>query len=258
MLAYKWVNIFAVATLISFLVADINGSVPWYFYLILGIVWFFTTAFGSWFIRWNYHVKSLHAHPNTSEDHVAITFDDGPHPEFTKQVLEVLKKYNARATFFLIGKNCKSNPDLVQQIIDEGHTIANHTFSHAKNIGFFSTEKITAELQKTNELLQQQTGLQLKLFRPAFGVTNPKIARALKRLKLQSIGWNQRSYDTTKLNEDQVYERVTKTLKKGDVILLHDTSAKSVAVLERLLLFLKSKSMQSVTVDQLLQIQPYA
>jgi len=258
MLAYKWVNILAAATLISFLFAEIEGAIPWYYYLTLALIWFFTTAFGSWFIRWNYHVKSLHSNPNTSEGHIAITFDDGPHPEYTAYVLNLLKKHDAKATFFLIGRNCETYPELVQQIINEGHTIANHTYSHVKKIGFLGTGKVTVELEKTNQLVEQQTGLKLRLFRPAFGVTNPKIAKALKRLNLQSIGWNQRSYDTTKLKEEQVYDRITKNLKKGDVILLHDTSAKSVAVLERLLLFLKTKSLQSVTVDQLFQIQPYA
>lgn len=258
MLAYKWVNILVGATLIAFLANEIEGSTPGYYYFTLGLIWFFTTAFGSWFIRMNYHVQSLHSNSDIIENYIAITFDDGPHPEFTPKVLQLLDAHNAKATFFLIGKHCEMHPALVKQIVHEGHTIANHTYSHAKNIGFFSTEKMRADLQKTNTIIKKQTNLKLRLFRPAFGVTNPRIARALKRLNLQSIGWNQRSFDTTQLKEDVVFDRITKNLKKGDIILLHDTSSKSVAVLERLLLFLQTKKMQSVTVDQLLDIQPYA
>ena len=81
---------------------------------------------------------------------------------------------------------------------------------------------------------------------------------AVKALNLIAIGWNQRSLDTTSLSEDAIFKRITKNLKPGDVILLHDTSEKSVAVLERLLLFLKTKDLKSVTVNQLFQIKAYA
>jgi peptidoglycan/xylan/chitin deacetylase (PgdA/CDA1 family) len=96
------------------------------------------------------------------------------------------------------------------------------------------------------------------LFRPAFGVTNPRIKRAVNQLNLQTIGWNKRSLDTMKLNEKQILARITKNLKKGDVILLHDTSNKSIAVLEQLLLFLHQNNLQSVTVNDLFNVKAYA
>jgi peptidoglycan/xylan/chitin deacetylase (PgdA/CDA1 family) len=114
------------------------------------------------------------------------------------------------------------------------------------------------ELQKTNTAIKEVTSLDAKLYRPAFGVTNPSIKKAVKKLKLQTVGWNIRSLDTTKRSKKVVLERITNKIKKGDIILLHDNSAKTIEVLEQLLLFLQQNKMQSVTVDQLLDIQAYA
>ena len=213
---------------------------------------------GSTLIQWNYHFTSLNSNSGIKEDAVAITFDDGPNPDFTPQVLALLKKFNAKATFFCIGRNVEANSALCQQIISEGHTIGNHTYSHANNFGFHSTRKVISELEKTNEIIKKRTGLELKLYRPAFGVTNPRIKRALKITGLQSIGWNKRSLDTTPLSEQKILRRLTHNLKKGDIILLHDSSLKSLQVLEQLLLFLQTNKLESITVDQLLAIKPYA
>ena len=126
------------------------------------------------------------------------------------------------------------------------------------SFGFFNTKKVIDELEKTNQLVQKVSGLTLKLYRPAFGITNPNIKRAINHLQLIAIGWNKRSLDTTHLNENQIFKRITKNLKHGDVILLHDTSDKSLRVLERLLLFLEERNLQSVTVNELFKIKAYA
>src|SRR5690606_34108804 len=112
--------------------------------------------------------------------------------------------------------------------------------------------------QRTRETIQQLSGLETVLYRPAFGVTNPHISRAVDQLRLQTIGWNIRSLDTTYRSKKTLLHRVTHRLKQGDIILLHDTSAKTVEVLEQLLLFLQNNTMRSVTVDQLLEIKAYA
>lgn len=98
----------------------------------------------------------------------------------------------------------------------------------------------------------------MKMYRPAFGVTNPNIARALQITKHSSIGWNIRSLDTTTSTEETILKRITNTICKGDIVLLHDSSDKSLRVLERLLLFLQANQLESVTVDQLLEIEAYA
>ncbi len=130
--------------------------------------------------------------------------------------------------------------------MSEGHTIGNHSYSHSKKFGFFSSEKVAVELNRTNAILKKITGKEVKLFRPPFGVTNPNIKRALQKTNHCSIGWSKRSYDTTNISEEKILKRITANLKKGDIILLHDSSAKTFAVLEQLLLFLQSHKMQSV------------
>ena len=189
---------------------------------------------------------------------MAITFDDGPHEEFTPKVLDLLKAHKAKATFFCIGQQVERRPEIVKRILAEGHLLGNHTYSHAKSFGFFSTEKVISELQSNTQLIKDLTGKEMLLYRPAFAVTNPMIERAVKKLKVTSIGWNVRSLDTTARSEKLILRRILRKLSKGDIILLHDTSQKTVNVLEQLLLFLQEKNLESVTVDQLLQIEPYA
>ncbi len=258
MLKFYTINALALAIFSILLLAGYFGNVPVWLYILFVIIWITITAIGTFHMRWNYHLQSFSHNYKTSENAVAITFDDGPNPEFTTNVLSLLQKYDSKATFFLIGKNAEKHPELVRQILDEGHTMGNHSYSHSKNFGFFSAEKIASELKMTNSLLKEITGKEPKFFRPPFGVTNPNIKNALKKTGLHSIGWSKRSLDTTNISEERIFVRITQNLKKGDIILLHDSSHKTVAVLERLLLFLQSHKMQSVTADRLLEIEAYA
>lgn len=234
------------------------GDVPVWLYLLFILIWIIITAIGSFQIRWNYHLKSLNHNYKISGNNISITFDDGPNPEFTPEVLKILKEYEQHATFFLIGEKAEINQELVKQIINEGHSIGSHSYSHAKTFGFFSSEKIVGELQKSNKVLKEITGKEVMLFRPPFGVTNPNIKKAIKSTNHLSIGWSKRSYDTTNSSEEKVFQNITKNLVKGDVILLHDSSAKTLRVLERLLLFMKTQNLTSIPVDKLLEVQPYA
>lgn len=242
----------------TLLILNYFFPIPLFTYPFLLFVWFIITMLGSTLIGWNYHLSSLHRNKTIKENKIAITFDDGPDPEFTPKVLSLLKKYNTKATFFCIGRHIEANPELFRELIADGHTVGNHTYSHSNRFGFFSSDEVTSELTKTNAIVKELSGLDLRLYRPAFGVTNPNIKKALRLTKLTSIGWNKRSLDTTSFSEKTILKRITRNLKKGDVILLHDTSSKSVAVLEHLLLFLQTKEIQSVTIGELLAIEPYA
>lgn len=258
MLNFKSVNIVASLFLIGLLIAYSMYSFSIWYLLLFLFAWLLITIAGSTLIGWNYHIKALHANPEIKQNQIAITFDDGPNPNFTLQALALLKKYDAKATFFCIGKHIEAHPEIIKKIIDQGHTIGNHTYSHSNTFGFLSTAKVVSELEQTNTIIKKQTGLEALLYRPAFGVTNPKIKRAAQKTGLQVIGWNKRSLDTTHRNEKVVLNRITKNLKKGDIILLHDTSEKTIAVLEQLLLFLQQQKITSVTVDSLLNIKAYA
>jgi len=228
------------------------------FYVLVIILWLILTTIGSLHIRWNYHLNSLIANYKIEDNQVAITFDDGPHPEFTPKVLELLKEHNVKASFFCIGENIEKHPELFQQIINEGHTIGNHTYSHSNSLGFMKTSNLILEMQQTNAIIKKISGLETKLFRPPFGVTNPRIKRAVHTVKLQSIAWSIRSLDTTSKTKEQILKAICNKLTKGDVVLLHDTSDKSVEILEQLLLFLKQNKMEAVTVATLFNIKAYA
>jgi len=221
-------------------------------------MWLILTTIGSLHIRWNYHLKSLISNYKIEGNQVSITFDDGPHPKFTPKVLELLKEHNVKASFFCIGKNIEKHPELFRQIINEGHTIGNHTYSHSNGIGFMKTSNLILEMQQTNAVIKKITGLNAKLFRPPFGVTNPRIKRAITTVGLQSIAWSIRSLDTTSKSKESILNSISKRLTKGDVVLLHDTSDKSVEILEQLLLFLKQNKMEAVTVATLFNIKAYA
>lgn len=244
--------------LLALIIASYFYKFPLWSIIVLAIIWLLVTVAGSFFIKWNYHFKSLNSNKSINKNLIAITFDDGPHPEFTPKALELLKKHNAKATFFCIGKHIEANPNLFKEIIKQGHTVGNHTYTHKNSFGFFKTDKVIEELQKTNGIVKSITGLTMHLYRPAFGVTNPRIKKALKVIQLKSIGWSVRSLDTTSLSQKRIFKRVTINLSKGDVVLLHDTSLKTITVLERLLLFLEQQKMESVTIDSLFNIEAYA
>lgn len=258
MLNFKSINILFTSLSLVVIIAFFLEKLPLWWLLPVTLIWLIFTALGSGLIGWNYYFKSLNKSLEESENRIAITFDDGPNLEFTPKVLELLKQYNAKATFFCIGKHIEAHPNLVKHILEEGHVIGNHTYSHSNNFGVFSTQKVKAELEQTNTVFENITGLKLRLYRPAFGVTNPNIKRAVKALQLQSIGWSKRSLDTTNRSQDVIYKRVTTGLKSGDVILLHDTSQKTVDTLEQLLLFLQKQNLKSVSVDTLFNIKAYA
>ncbi|WP_252735737.1 polysaccharide deacetylase family protein [Zobellia sp. B3R18] len=258
MLKRNRVNTAAIALLFLLGTLYFFGHAPWHTILLLLFVWFAITVFGSFFIQWNYHLYALHSNKALHNNWVSITFDDGPNREFTPKVLDLLEKYNAKATFFCIGEQVEKHPEILKKIIAQGHTIGNHTYSHANTFGFFSLDKVMNELTRTKKAVHTLTGKEMTLYRPAFGVTNPQIAKAVNQLNIQAIGWNVRSLDTTSRSEKTILERITKKVSKGDIILLHDTSEKTIRVLEQLLLFLREKNLSSVTVDRLLEIEAYA
>ncbi|GEJ46563.1 polysaccharide deacetylase [Chryseobacterium sp. ON_d1] len=202
---------------------------------------------GSFDIELGYFINSI-THKRTRIKEVALTFDDGP-TEFTPKFLDLLKEHQVKATFFCIGKQIEKYPETFQRIIAEGHTIGNHTLSHSNSTGFLSTSKMTEEIEGCDEVIKNIGNIRTTLYRPPFGVTNPNIAKAVKRTHKVSIGWNVRSLDTIIDDEKKIYHRVTKGLKKGSIILLHDTSEKTCRVLADLLVFLKNKKYSTFTVD---------
>jgi peptidoglycan/xylan/chitin deacetylase (PgdA/CDA1 family) len=225
-------------------------------YVLLIVAFLAITSWGAFDIRLNYFSTNICRSNNKIDKEIAITFDDGPH-EKTEEILDLLLKYNSKATFFCIGKQIEKYPEILKRIVAEGHNIGNHSYSHSNWNGFFSAKKIASEIEHTKELIAQLVHKKTRIYRPPFGVTNPNISRAISRTNQVVIGWNVRSLDTVIESEVLVFERIKKRIKPGSIILLHDTSAKTVWVLEQLLLFLQSEGYKTKTIEELLDIQAY-
>lgn len=257
MLTFKKANIISIVFLVVFLLLKNIFDISFWWLFVLIILWLTLTAIGSFHIRWDYFLKAEHKNYEVKENVVALTFDDGPNSEFTPKVLELLQKYNAKATFFCIGKNVENHPEIIKQIIKEKHIVGNHSYSHTNNYGFLSTDDVIADVELTQEIVKNITNLKLHFFRPPFGVTNPNIAKAIKRLNLKTFGWSIRSYDTTSKKSTKIIKEICSKLQKGDVILLHDTSERSVDILEQLLQFLQKNNFKSITLEELFKTKAY-
>ena len=152
----------------------------------------------------------------TSNKEIWLTFDDGPEPEITPWILSVLKKEKITATFFLVGEQIEKFPELVGAIVKEGHTIANHSYSH-KNGWLCAKEKYIADIEKCQELMPQN-----KLFRPPYGkITKEQIAHLKEKYKI--ILWDVLSWDFQQnTSPKRVQENILKNTKEGSIIVLHN------------------------------------
>ncbi|WP_348822376.1 polysaccharide deacetylase family protein [Flavobacterium aestuarii] len=249
-------NVFFILLLLLLALASFYVVIEVKYFVFVSVLWFSIVFIGSSFIGSNYHVKTFCSNPLITEKKIAITFDDGPN-EMTVAVLEVLKKYNAKATFFCIGKNIESNPKILRETIKQGHTIGNHSYSHSPFFDFYNKTKVIAEIEKTDALIEAVLGRKTTLFRPPYGVTNPSIRKALAVTKHKTIGWNIRSLDGVVKNRKFLLDRIIKRIKPGGIVLLHDTSIETVDVLEQLLFFLEKNNYRVVPLEELLNIKAY-
>ncbi len=152
----------------------------------------------------------------TSSKVIYLTFDDGPVPEVTPQVLEILDIYGWKATFFCVGENVKKNPVIYNEIISRGHKTANHTFNHIKGFSF-TTDKYLKNVQEASQFIDS------KLFRPPHGQITPNQIGALKR-DFQIIMWDVITHDyNRKLTPEQVFDNVKNNLRKGSIVVFHDS-----------------------------------
>ncbi len=250
------INLIGLCTLLLVLIVFFYGHENfWIWFFLLILISLCITSFGAYKIQWNYFLKSIHAGKPLG---IALTFDDGPEPATTPAILEILKKYQAKATFFVIGKKAVLYPELIHQIVEEGHTLANHSYSHSNWIGFFSEKKLQADISRNTELIKKLSGKQTRFFRPPFGVTNPKYRRILKSLNLISIAWTLRSYDTTISNKEKLVKRITNNLFPGTIILLHDNQNITLEALPDILKYCNTFGINIVNLADLIEQEPYA
>jgi peptidoglycan/xylan/chitin deacetylase (PgdA/CDA1 family) len=152
---------------------------------------------------------------------VALTFDDGPHPEFTPKILDILKAKDVKATFFLVGREAERHPDLVRRIVAEGHIIGNHTWNHAHLQGL-SEEQFSFEIDHTTEVLEAISGQDVVCTRPPYGDAKPDTVERLAAHGQASIVWSADSRDFDKPGPGPIVDHSLEGLRPGSIVLLHD------------------------------------
>jgi len=153
---------------------------------------------------------------------VAITFDDGPDPEVTPRVLDLLDERRAAASFFCIGERAAAHPQLVREIVRRGHSVESHSHRHSTSFGWYGPWRFARELGAAQHALADAAGSPPRFFRAPFGTRNPFLDPALARLGLAYVSWTRRGYDTIDGNAARVLRRLVTGLAAGDVLLLHD------------------------------------
>lgn len=156
---------------------------------------------------------------------VAITIDDGPDPAVTPQVLDILERHHAKATFFCIGKLAAQHPELCREIVRRGHAIENHSLSHQWYFSLLGPWRIYREVHEAQIVLGEICGQTPRFFRPTAGLRNTQLEPVLVHCGLSLCTWSKRGFDTRVSDTDAVLNSLMRDLKGGDILLLHDGSA---------------------------------
>lgn len=193
---------------------------------------------------------------NSEKRQVALTFDDGPDARSTPALLEVLRAQEVEVAFFVIGKKVAADPKLANQILRDGHLLENHSYEHSNATNFYSTARLTAELTRTQQAIEKNTGTTPRYFRPPIGLSNPNTFHAAAALRLKVIGWSTRSLDTRLTDPERIVRRIERGLKPGAIILLHDgniPAARLVVTVKLLLAKLREHGYEIVRLDRMLE-----
>jgi len=161
----------------------------------------------------------------TARKEIALTLDDGPDPAVTPQVLDILDRYAARATFFCFGERAKQFPDLCREIVRRGHAVENHTQYHRHHFSLLGYSACMRELQAAQDTLSAITGQRPRFFRAPAGLRNLFLDPVLARLELQLVSWSTRAYDTRVGDAERVKIKLLRGLRAGAIVLLHDGNA---------------------------------
>lgn len=211
-------------------------------YLMVGVfvVYASVMAIGSFKIALGFFIPTT----NKVNKGVALTFDDGPDPIYTPQILAVLEQYSARATFFVIGSKAEKHPDLLREIVAKGHQLANHSYHHKWYYPFLGSKAIVKDYLKTNTLIQAITNAPVSYLRPPFGATSPGYRKAISKLGMVCVGWSVRTFDTVKTSAE-IIEKCA-LVSEGDIVLMHDTKEETVKALPHVLLNLQQRGLKCI------------
>jgi peptidoglycan/xylan/chitin deacetylase (PgdA/CDA1 family) len=191
---------------------------------------------------------------------VALTFDDGPDPDVTPRLLELLRRHGVRATFFVVGARTKRLPGLIREILSRGHTLGNHSYHHDPLLMLRSRAKLREEIIRTQDVLSAFAVRPLT-FRPPVGITNPRLPDVLRELGMYCVTFSCRAFDRGNRRIDGLAEIILKKVRPGDIILLHDVTPKKggeegieawLAEMEGLVSGLKRQGYQVLSLEELI------
>lgn len=186
---------------------------------------------------------------------IALTFDDGPSIQNTEEILRILKEYQIRATFFVIGENAAAEPDRIRMIYEAGHEIGNHTYTHAY-ITKLEKAALREEIQKTEDVLKQITGEKPCIFRPPGGYYDEESLALLEEMGYRSILWSLDTRDWSMPKSDTIASKIEENAVGGDIILFHDLNDKRLPTpeaLKRILPYLKENGYEFVTISEMIE-----
>jgi peptidoglycan/xylan/chitin deacetylase (PgdA/CDA1 family) len=190
---------------------------------------------------------------------IALTFDDGPHPVHTLDILKVLQKAHMVGTFFMTGANISAHRDIVKRCAGEGHEIGNHTFTHLR-APFHARRTLSQEIQKTSAVIEEITGQKPALFRPPYGLATPVTQAMCRACGLRTILWSTNTHDYAVQDAQRIVKRATHGLRPGAILLFHEghfsdpsrSFSETIRALEALAPIIATAGMQAVTVSRLL------
>jgi len=194
---------------------------------------------------------------STSQKAVAITFDDGPNPIYTPQVLEIFAKAEGKATFFMIGEQMEKNPELVKEAAEQGHEIGNHTYSHPK-LTELTPADCLAEIERTEQMIRELTGKKPVTFRPPYLDYNHETISVVESKGYSMIGaLNLEAQDWEQPGVDHILAATKKCVKNGSILIFHDgygDRSQTIQAVRELVSDLKSQGYQLLTVSELLNL----
>ena len=190
----------------------------------------------------------------SAEKRVALTFDDGPHPRYTAQILDILEEYGAKATFFTVGSNAKAYPELISRAVAQGHEIGSHTYHHY-HVNQMNEALLREEILSTNQLLEKITGRRVRLFRPPEGVCSKSLGGICEQEGMTIVLWSVDTRDWAHTPIDEICDNVKENVRNGSIILMHDFIGKNSPTpnaLRRIIPMLSELGYEFVTISTLL------
>ena len=208
-------------------------------------------------VRWR---QSIVYRVPTHEKVVALTFDDGPHPQFTPKVLALLDKYGVKATFFMVGKHMEKYPEIVKEVFARGHVIANHTYTHPHDIEADTRSQVKRELERCERVIERLTGKRAHLFRPPRGLVDSTVFMVAEDEGYRTILWTVSADHHDAPTPKLMAQRVLDHIRPGGIILAHDgtfcTRWKDVAATPLIIEELRRQGYRFVTIPELLERAP--